>query len=326
MAKGIAIFLVVLGHVGASGDDPADNQWYVVLRYLVYKFHMPVFMAVSGAVFGYTYRGFENVRGYVDYVERRAGRLLPGLALFSVLIWTAKSVSQHLMHVDNFESGGIRSLLEVFTHPGASAARSLWFIYVLLEFYLVFPLLLRLLRGSTAAVVCVTAVLHLMTHLFEMPRAAAADQFCEYSFYFALGMAFVERRERLGALFLRHAVLFTSVFLLAFLAVAVLPDHASKSVVGLCSLPAFYAVSAAAGATGDRPALQLLSNYTYSIYLMNTLFIGLVKGIFVGLVAWDGRGFLLFHFPVLLTAGIAGPILAHRYVLRRVPYLGRVTV
>jgi uncharacterized membrane protein YcfT len=42
-AKGIAILLVVLGHVSA-GPPPAGVEWYEPFRYAVYRFHMPFFL------------------------------------------------------------------------------------------------------------------------------------------------------------------------------------------------------------------------------------------------------------------------------------------
>jgi surface polysaccharide O-acyltransferase-like enzyme len=214
----------------------------------------------------------------------------------------------------------------VLTRPGASAARSLWFVYVLFEYYLVFPLLMAAVRGSCRALIAVAAILHLATHVFDVPQFGAADQFCEYSLFFALGMAFAQRRDWLAPLFTQHALLFWFAFLLSFLTVEILPEPTSKTIVGLCSLPAFYAAAAALDSTRDAALLHLLSKYTFTIYLMNTLFIGLVKGICVRWVQWDGDTFVLFYFPVLLAVGIAGPILAHRFVLSRFPYLARVTI
>jgi fucose 4-O-acetylase-like acetyltransferase len=48
-AKGLAILLVVFGHLVARAD-PAGVDWYEPLRRAVYAFHMPFFLYLSGLV------------------------------------------------------------------------------------------------------------------------------------------------------------------------------------------------------------------------------------------------------------------------------------
>ena len=48
-AKGIAILLVVLGHIVAR-EQPPGVEWYEPFRYAVYRFHMPFFLYLSGTV------------------------------------------------------------------------------------------------------------------------------------------------------------------------------------------------------------------------------------------------------------------------------------
>ncbi len=48
-AKGLAILLVVFGHLVARAD-PAGVTWYEPLRRAVYAFHMPFFLYLSGLV------------------------------------------------------------------------------------------------------------------------------------------------------------------------------------------------------------------------------------------------------------------------------------
>ena len=48
-AKGLAILLVVFGHIVAR-SDPLNVNWYEPLRRAVYAFHMPFFLYLSGIV------------------------------------------------------------------------------------------------------------------------------------------------------------------------------------------------------------------------------------------------------------------------------------
>ena len=70
--------------------------------------------------------------------------------------------------------------------------------------------------------------------------------------------------------------------------------------------------------------LLTLGVYSLVIYLLNTPFIGLVKGAMLKLLPWDGANFLLYA-AVLTAAGTVLPILLKRYLLDRVPALRRMT-
>ena len=70
--------------------------------------------------------------------------------------------------------------------------------------------------------------------------------------------------------------------------------------------------------------LLTLGAYSFIIYLLNTPFIGLVKGAMLKVLPWDGVNFLLY-VPALTLAGTLLPILLRRYVLTRVPALDRMT-
>jgi fucose 4-O-acetylase-like acetyltransferase len=321
MAKGLAIALVVFGHVVAR-EAPAGNDWYVVAKRLVYQFHMPFFMFLSGAVFQATYVPIEGFASYRRYAARKASRLVPGFVLFSLLIWAGKAGASHFFHVDNAQSGGLDALLRIFTDPAISVAGSLWYVYVLLELQLVFPLLLAL--AGVAAVIAIAAALHVVSLAVDLPTLFAIDRFFEFALFFSLGFAWIRRYDALTALVSRRALLFGGLFALSFVSIEIWPEAGSKTLIGLCSIPALFALVASIPAGRARSALLLLGEYTFSIYLMNTIAIGFTKGVMLKLLPWDGANFLLF-FPTLLAVGLVGPVLLHRWVLVRVPALARIT-
>ncbi len=322
MATGLAIFLVVLGHVVAR-QPPEGNDWYVELKYLIYKFHMPFFMFLSGTVFYYTYKPINTAADYWRYVTKKGLRLLPGFLVFSMVIWLGKILASHFLQVDNLPSDGLKSLMQIFFEPASSVAGSLWYIYVLFEFYLLFPVFVELFRRNVAAIVCLAAILHFSVLAADVTDFLAIDRFCEYSLFFAIGIVFVSRYESSVIWFKRRAILLIGLFLLSFVSIGFIPEYASKTLIGLLSIPALYSLVDAIRSERVKRWLALLGTYTVSIYLMNTLFIGLTKGVMLKFASWDNAGFLIF-FPALLVAGIVGPILAQKYCLARIPYLRHI--
>lgn len=323
LAKGLAIFLVVVGHVVAR-EPPLGNDWYVALKFLIYQFHMPFFMFLSGAIFAVTWQPVDGLRDYGGYVRARVLRLAPGFILFSLVIWAGKVVGGRFLHVDNAQTADVESLLRIFTHPGSSVATSLWYIYVLLEFYLAFPLALALARGRLLVVLALAAALHALPLITRLPDTLAIDLFCEHALYFALGLLFIKYYKPAVSAISRSALVWYGLFALSFLSILVLPDYGSKTISGVLSIPALYAFASSFRAERDRQALLTLGEYTFSIYLMNTLVIGFTKGVLLKIAPWDYANFVLF-FPALLAAGVIAPILVHRTVFSRVPALARIT-
>jgi len=60
------------------------------------------------------------------------------------------------------------------------------------------------------------------------------------------------------------------------------------------------------------------------IYLFNTIFIGLAKGLLLRVTDWDGVHFLFFAL-ILMFSGTLGPILLRQALFRHVEILERYT-
>src|SRR5579871_572415 len=99
-AKGLAIILVVIGHVVAR-EPPAHNEWYVMLKEAIYAFHMPFFMYLGGLVFFHVGDAVNPRPSYDAYLIRRAERLLTPFLSLGLLILLAKLLAEHFVHVDN---------------------------------------------------------------------------------------------------------------------------------------------------------------------------------------------------------------------------------
>jgi fucose 4-O-acetylase-like acetyltransferase len=70
--------------------------------------------------------------------------------------------------------------------------------------------------------------------------------------------------------------------------------------------------------------LAYLGRYTLSIYLLNTIVIGVVKLMLLETIGWSHDRFPL-AFAILLATGVVGPVLVKQILFRRVPWLDRIT-
>jgi fucose 4-O-acetylase-like acetyltransferase len=321
-AKGLAIFLVVLGHIGSS-SMPAGNRWFELVTMLIYQFHMPFFVFLSGAVFQVTFQP-DGLLGLARFARSRAARLLPAFFVFAIAIWAAKILAAQFLHVDNLRGGDWEELLRIAFRPSESVATSLWYIYVLFQFCVLSAAILTVSRGRVTPLVVVAALLTATFHLTNVTSLFAANLVCELALFFALGVAFAKNYAALSELVKANSLVFYGIFATSFSVILFINYPASRAVIGACSIPALFAFASSFRSQRDQAILLVLSQYTFTIYLMNTLFIGLFKGVMLKFLPYEGLVFLLY-LPVLLAAGVLGPIVIHRLVLSRLPFLGRMT-
>lgn len=104
IAKAICIILVVMGHY-VPDNSPA---WYVLVHDVIYTFHMPLFMFVSG----YVYIATKKRSTYGDFLLKKVRRLMVPYLTTSVMVIVIKLLTQGSMSVDNPVT--IFSFVEIF--------------------------------------------------------------------------------------------------------------------------------------------------------------------------------------------------------------------
>jgi fucose 4-O-acetylase-like acetyltransferase len=305
--KGFAIFLVVLGHIVAR-ENPANNDWYVELKSTIYLFHMPLFMFLSGLILAYARKPIDSLGAYLRYVNNKFYRLMPAYLLFSLVVFIGKLAMGSVMHVDN-SVGSLLDYFDVLTNPLGSYCAYLWYIYVLFIFYAIAPLVYALTRNQIHLCLPVCLILHFM----ELPGLFALSSLGEYAFVFFLGCVAGEHYAAYSNWISRYGAAFVTPFLvvLCYATEWGIPKFA----MGLLAIPACQALVSLKLAD-SWGFLKTLSYYTFPIYLMNTLFIGLTKGVLFKFATWDNFNFLWFA-PVLLVAGTLGPIIAQELIIKR---------
>jgi len=319
LAKGLAIMLVVWGHIVAT-DNPPGNAWYGASKSFVYLFHMPFFMFLSGTVAGYGYSQVGSVRDWAGFVHKKLTRLLPAYVLFGTVIVAGKIFASHYVHVDNVPPSFWYGVWEVLTMPLNSGARSLWFIYVLFLYYLTLhPWML--LSGQRILPLLGVGLLLPFLHL---PEVLLLNTYAEFFLFFVLGLAagrhypqFKEQLKRWGGI----AIL---LFLAALLMVYAIPQLPGKLIAGLFSIPALLYLMSRTTSPTVQHWLRYFGTYSFVIYLLNTVFIGVIKAAGLKVHPWDNAAFLVF-VPFLFFGGLLLPVLTKRVVFARVSYLDKIT-
>ncbi|RZL01421.1 MAG: acyltransferase [Rubrivivax sp.] len=303
IAKGIAIVLVVVGHVAAREEVPGAD-WYNILRSVIYSFHMPLFMVLSGISLGLSWKVLAHDAAVLRYVGKRLKKLVIPYAALGLIIIVGKLVASRYIHVDNVPPDVLTGLLDLFLRPMASAASFLWFIYVLSAYFLVFPWLLQ--RAPKATPWCML-VLGVVLYQWTWPGTFNIANIVMYLPFFSAGILMGQHWRQATRVIHPWTVLWALPFFAAVAWEVVTREPLPKWLVGTLSVPFVLALSEQL--QGRLKSVFLAAGlYTFSIYLFNTLCIGVAKAVTLHIVPWRD-GYFAFHFVVLLIAGAWGPML-----------------
>jgi fucose 4-O-acetylase-like acetyltransferase len=324
-AKGLAILLVVFGHLVAR-QDPADVHWYEPLRRAVYAFHMPLFLYLSGLVA--VYSGFlqQPRTAWAGLAAARTKRLLLPFFGLGILITFGKCASAGVLHVDNAPSGVACGLLALVWNTGHSPALSIWYLFVLFSVSLG---TVAALDGRPERLPWLLAAA-LVVFWLPLPAYVYLDRVGMFAPFFLMGAAAGFAGARWEEFIDRYWRCAMAMFCAA-LAVATLINSDSvmiqKSILlvaGSISLPAIHGWLRRLRVVWLQKIFLLLGRYCFMIYLFNTLCIGLAKALLLAFCSWDGPHFLPFAYA-LMCAGLLGPMAMKRYAFRRVKFLDRLT-
>jgi fucose 4-O-acetylase-like acetyltransferase len=124
--RGVAIILVVIGHVIQFGSHGVFDIFTNPLFVVIYAFHMPLFIFISGYL---SFRSFAS-RPEFSVVGDRVRRLLLPIAAWAILGGTAVAVTLQLLEGNVDFPSLIKSVVSGLI-PGAT----LWFLWVLFVAY-----------------------------------------------------------------------------------------------------------------------------------------------------------------------------------------------
>jgi fucose 4-O-acetylase-like acetyltransferase len=314
-AKGLAIVLVVAGHVVARDIRPLGNDWYPWATARLYAFHMAFFFFLAGWVFFLQPLGNWQARWW-----RTARRLLPAYGLFAALVFVAKGVAVTLLPVDRPVGPMWGELLQQLMYPTQGFASFLWFIVVLLQIQFAAPAIVAFVRHRWVVVVAFAAVLHVAAVAGQVSELLALNMFCRYLLFFMLGGVVAHHTQAFAAVMQRWVWgLLLLGALLVWVPVVYLPTAA-----GLLSLPVLMGLTRSLHQAGLARWLVFLGINSFTIYLMNSLCMGLVRALVLRTTGWDGALFPLVA-ALLVVCGLGLPVLAQRVFFSRVPALDRIT-
>lgn len=310
ITTGITIILVVIGHLASRGQE--DIELYVKLKSIIYKFHMPLFLFLSGYIAYYTYPSIKSIKDYSKYAKKKFFRLFPAYIILSSVFFAGKYA---LGQSTEFVAG----ILDVLFYPANSNSSFLWYIYVLFLFNLSMPIIDYFVKSKF--VIFFTCSILISTFI-ELPEIFSLNLYFWYLPFYILGCYLANNQEVYLTLLKRYGNIILIVFVLwVFLEFFEIIDI-PKNVV---SFFAIFGIGYLSSIVMVRNRfLEKIGGDSFYIYLFNTMFMGglsfLLKKILGNELFINSFYFLA---PVIIFSGIYFPIRLNKIIKKRIPFLAK---
>lgn len=338
--KVLTMLLVIMGHCTyytintkfGGIDYPPQNEvslFYKLLTFVttvIYTFHMPLFMAVSGACFSWSIGRYPNVK---LLIRNKVHRLLVPFVLVTTF------VSVPLKYISGYYDNSEFVLCDIFYGQYLLMGNShLWFIvslfYIFIIFYYVEKLNIRHKWVYWGVMFTLPLLRIILWNFFEIPGGLLGfSGMLEYLLFFSIGFSSFKYLDSLPPSTMGYQI----ISWIAFLGVIMLTIQLSKciesQVLTQILLYPLYFLKAIWGCINmvciaksickckwllQTKIYQYFKKYTYELYLysdpFNYLFIALLSSLF-------GQYIYMGIFPIYAySIRFIGTILAAMFIIR----------
>ena len=185
--QGWSMLLVVIGHVTLTNifENPATPISAEVER-IIYGFHMPLFMFISGGLFYYT--KIRKGKKYGVTIRDKAKRLLAPFIFFTLATFVLKYIFNPLMKRPVELS--FKQIINSILYPASNPLGEMWFIITLFIIFLFYPVFKWSLQWNKCIVSVWITTLLLNLFFPKDIEILCFSQVAYYLVYFYSGLLF----------------------------------------------------------------------------------------------------------------------------------------
>lgn len=142
--QGWSMLLVVIGHITLTGTfKNPETPVSAAIETIIYSFHMPLFMFISGFLFYLT--KISRGKAYPEVVADKLKRLGTPYLFFTVFTFIVKFIFAPFMKRPVELS--LSQFVDSFLYPGSNPLSEMWFVATLFIIMLLYPLLKYLITS-----------------------------------------------------------------------------------------------------------------------------------------------------------------------------------
>jgi fucose 4-O-acetylase-like acetyltransferase len=305
-AKGIGIILVVFGHVLRGIHDAnigLNETFFGFTDKLVYSFHMPLFLLLSGLF----------AERWTTKYSLRAGVLNKAkLLLIPYFVWSAiqGSINIVLSQYTNQKTTAATLIYGIFLNPSAQ----FWFVYFLFIMFVLFGAMIKILPSNV--ILLTFSALYLINNYVNFPYHL--EMIFNNMLFFCLG-SFVYRVISVNRV--QQALSKSSTSIILFILFGIIGSLYSNywSTVLLQISSAFLGIALVVslafylGSKNRIPWMESLGRMSMPIYLMHILAGSGTRIIMLNVMHIDN---ILLHISLGVFVGLILPILIYRIIYK----------
>lgn len=269
----IAILLVVAGHSVHEYPDGCNGNSTLFYR-MVYSFHIPLFVFISGFLLDYTLTIRRDISGRNGFISGKIRRLIIPFVTLTLVTFIPRSLLSGM--ADDGITLSWQSLAEGLLHGGRLVIPFFWFLQTI--FTLLTVTYLILIAASRVGIkgwityLLITTLYGALPYIIDYSPWFSIGETCRLAIFFAVGMIFSASRKKL-----EHIVNPTSLLTLtvcAALWVSTFFVFEGTEIMPVCSLCGIAMCISFARILASRNITMLdrLTGSSYMIFLLSWYF------------------------------------------------------
>lgn len=189
----IAMILVVFAHVtrmytvNAAIPQGVTNSFITALTEWIYTFHMPAFVAISGAVYYFVKRERKAYNNTLIFIKNKATRLLIPYIFFAIVV-----VLPTLWYCNLIEGNFWKYNFDTFIM--VKEPRHLWYLIMLFNLLVLINFCEKYIFKYKMIVLLLTLLIHPFAYHFPI-KIFQFHNIIFYSLYFMIGYCFQHKRR-----------------------------------------------------------------------------------------------------------------------------------
>lgn len=309
----MAMILVVLGHslspfINNFRGGGETRSWYLAstMWSIIYTFHMPLFMSVSGYLFYYEIERsmqlqiVERIRSIVIFIDKKIWRLV---VPFILVMYLWRKPWSYLTGTQNMPKSIKEMLMFHTTGP-------LWYLYVLFAIF-VFEKLFMWIIWARKNYVKIALVCMFVLAYWGYFMNGAVHHFMVYNFYFFIGIVINEHFDKLLKI-RKTTINFLCILTICLTSFQLFFKIEEKNIlmpllsitIALTDIVIIYFLTSHLRNSQISELISVMDHHGMGIYLFHTEFIQVLALITVDLpreLAWLCTFFVSFLLAFLLT-------------------------
>lgn len=309
IAKGIGIVLVVIGHY-CPNDSPS---YWLYLRSIIYKFHMPLFFIISGYLFG-EYTTIQNFN--IQLLKKKFNRLIIPFCSTALVAFFIKFFIGQFVKLDFPVTA--KSFYRIFITYEGSYFPLLWFVYTLFLIFIFFSILKSIFKSEFLIFFASLILMY-----FEWPKSMYLRLVFLNLPFFCFGALFLSNYN-LDDFNMKSTIRFialgTFTFILSLLVIKIhFPVQMMLNTMNVIlsisgALTTIFFAVILSKIPKINSILYFIGFYSMSIYLFHTFFSSSIRIINSQVIKTQ---YFVFPAFIAIAAGIVFPLLLEIWFFRK---------